>query len=183
MHRHQFFRAQLKECLYCFFRIHVDLASTWRIICADRQERDLDIVALADFLEAREISAVATMENRATVRFDNEAAKTAMQISQETGSPMMARCQGNFQPIERHALPVIELMHDVETEVVNERADAQWHDDRLVGSNASQCSPIQMIKMRMCHQNEIDSRQVTQLDARPLQPFNYLQPFCPVRID
>src|SRR5205085_6581909 len=45
-----------------------------------------------------------------------------------------------------------------------------------------QSSAVEMIKMRMRHQNQIDRRQMVNLKARLLQPLNYLQPFRPNRI-
>src|SRR6266581_5771686 len=140
-------------------------------------------MAFADFLEAWKISAIAAVEDRAPIRFDNETAETAMQIGEEAGAPVMARRHRNFQTIKRHGLPVIELMHDIEAEIVNERADTHRHDNRLIGSDASQRSPVEVIKMRMCHQHQIDIRQMMQLDSRLLQPLDHLQPFRPVRID
>src|SRR5207244_11664406 len=80
-------------------------------------------------------------------------------------------------------LTVSELMHDIEAEIVNERANANRHNDRLIGSDPPQRSSVEVIKMYVCHQNQIDIRQMMQLDARQLQPLDHLQPFRPVRID
>src|SRR5258708_38696552 len=117
----------------------------WWVVGANRQKRDLDVMAFADFLEAGEIDAVAAVKNRATIRFDNETAEAAMQIGQKTGAPVMTRGQRNFQRIERHCLPVIQLVHDIKAEIVNEAANTHRHDDRLIGSDSSQRSTIQMI--------------------------------------
>ena len=87
MHRHQCFRAELEKGLHRFLRIHVHFASARRVVGADRQERDLDLVALADFLEAREISAVAAMKNRAAIDLDDKPAKAAMLDPQENARP------------------------------------------------------------------------------------------------
>ena len=74
----------------------MDLASAWRVVSADWQQRDLDLVAFADFLKPWEISAVAAVKDGATICFDNETAKTAMQIGQKAGAPVMTRRQRNF---------------------------------------------------------------------------------------
>src|SRR5207302_9848916 len=88
------------------------------------------------------------------IRFDNETAEAAMQIGQKTGAPMMTRGQRNFQRIERHGLPVIELVHNIKAEIVNEAANTHRHDDRLIGSDSSERSAIEMIKMRVCYQHQ-----------------------------
>src|SRR5437762_3459230 len=80
MHRHESFRLQLEESLDRFLWIHVNLAAGGRIVSANGQERDLDVVALADFLEAVEVGAVATMKNAAAIHFDDETAKAAVQV-------------------------------------------------------------------------------------------------------
>jgi len=66
---------------------------------------------------------------------------------------------------------------------VNERADTHRHDDGLIRSDAPQRSPVEVIKMRMGYQHQIDLRQMMQLDSRLLQPLDHLQPFRPIRID
>src|SRR5712675_844124 len=133
------------------------LTPAWWVVSANRQKRDLDVMAFADFLEPGEIGAVAAVKNRTTIRFDNETAEAAMQIGQKTGTPVMTRGQRNFQRIERHCLPVIEIVH--------EAANTHRHDDRLIGSDSSQRSAIEMIKMRVRYQHQIDIRQMMQFDS------------------
>src|SRR5207248_8177476 len=91
MHRHQRFRSEFIERAHRFFRIHVDFARKRRIVGADRQKRDLDIVALADFFESLEISRVAAVKNTTLVCADDKAAKAAMCISQKARAPMVSR--------------------------------------------------------------------------------------------
>ena len=67
MHRHQSFRAKFFKGLHRFLRIHVHFAAGGRVVGADRKERDVDLVALADFLEAGEVRAVAAVKNRAPI--------------------------------------------------------------------------------------------------------------------
>src|SRR5437016_13176203 len=113
------------------------LTPAWRFVGANRQKSDLDVMAFANFLEAGEIGTVAAVKNRATIRFDNETAEAAMQIGQKPGAPVVTRGQRNFQRIERHCLPVIQLVHNIKAEVMNEAANTHRHDDRLIGSDSS----------------------------------------------
>src|SRR5256885_1351883 len=63
VHRDQSSRAQLEKRLNGFLGIHVDLAAGRCVVPADRQDRDLDIVAFARFLEAGAVSAIAALKN------------------------------------------------------------------------------------------------------------------------
>src|SRR5205823_5056238 len=78
VHRHQGFGAQLDERLHSFFRVHVHFAARRWVVGADRQQRDVDLVPLPDFLEPREISAVAAVKNRSSIHRDDESAETAV---------------------------------------------------------------------------------------------------------
>src|ERR1700686_4897979 len=122
VHRHQFSRAQFKERVDGLFRIHVDFAPGRRVVSADREQRDFDLISLADLFEAGKIRAVAAMKNSAAIHVDDEAAESAMQIGEKACAPMGAGRQRDLQRPELHFLPVIELVHDVEAEAVHEMA-------------------------------------------------------------
>src|ERR1700730_4159230 len=84
MHRHQSLTAQFLECLDRLLRIHVNFATRRRVVGADGKQRDIDRVALANFLESRKVGTVAAMKNRAVIDGDNESTKVAMQIREKT---------------------------------------------------------------------------------------------------
>ena len=111
-----------------------------------------------DFLKSREISAVAAVKNRAAIGLDHKTAKSAMEIGKEPGAPVMAGCERNLEAIEGDALPVVQHVHDMESKIVDEGANAHWHDDGLIRSNSAQGAPIQMIEMRVRNQDQIDLR-------------------------
>src|ERR1700680_1286502 len=119
MHRDHGFRAQFEKRLDRLLRVHVHFATGWRLVSADRQQSDVDLVTVADFLEAGKISAVAAMKNGAAIHHDDEPAKGAMQIGQKSRAPVMARCKGDFQRAKLDRLPVIELVHDMEPKIVD----------------------------------------------------------------
>jgi len=173
MHRHERIRAQLEESLHRFLRIHVHFAPGGRVIGSDREQRDVDIVSLADFLEPFEIGAVATMKNGAAIRLDNESAESAMEIGQETGAPMRTGCKRDLERAELHGLPIIELVNDVESKIVNEIADSDRNNDRLIGRDLRQGAAIEMIEMGVRDENEINRREMMNLEPRLLQPLDY----------
>src|SRR5215471_17524487 len=87
------------------------------------------------------------------------------------------------QRSELDRLPFIEFVDNVKSEPVNETTNTDRNDDRLIGSNCAQRSAIEMIKMRVSHEHEIDRRQMMNVKARLLQSFNHAQPHRPNRID
>src|SRR5438477_2982872 len=115
MHRHECPRLEFIERAHGFFRIHMHFARERRIVGADRQKGDLDVVTFADLPEALEISSVAAMKNGSTIGSNDEAAKAAMRVSEKTRAPMMRRRQRNAQRSKLDGLPFIKLVHNVET--------------------------------------------------------------------
>ena len=74
-------------------------------------------------------------------------------------------------------------MHDVESEIVHEIANAYGDDNRLIGGNAAQRAPVEVIKMGMGDQDKVDVGQMMNLKARLFQSLDDLEPACPVRVD
>src|SRR5215813_4250681 len=138
----------------------MNFSPTRRIIGADRKQRDFDVMAFTDFLKSREISAVAAVKNRAAVCLDHKSAKSAVEISEKSRPPVMAGCERNLQAVERYALPVVQLVHAMESKVVNKCADPDRHNDWLIRGNSPQGATIQMIGMGMRYQDQIDFRQM-----------------------
>src|SRR5262249_60943283 len=84
-----------------------------RIVGADRQKRDLDVVTLADFLETFEVGGVAAMKNRGAVRANNKAAKATMSIRQKPRAPMMGRRERGARRTAPRRLPFVEMLQRV----------------------------------------------------------------------
>ena len=74
-------------------------------------------------------------------------------------------------------------MHDVESEIVHEIANAYRYDNWLIRGDAAQGSPVKMIEVCMSHEDQIDVRQMMNLKARLFQPLDDLEPARPVWID
>ena len=160
MHRHECLCFELVESAHRFFRIHVHFAREWRIVSADGQKRDLDVVAFANFFEALEISGIAAMKHGAPVRADYETAKAAMSIRKKARAPMMRRSERNFERTELDRLPFIQFVHNVEPEPMDQTSDANRNDNWLIGRDELQCAAIEMIEMRVGYEHEIDRRQM-----------------------
>ena len=142
-----------------------------------------DTEAVTNFFEAREISCVATMKNRSAIRRDDEPTEIAVQIRKKPSAPVMTRRERNLERPKFDGLPVIEFVHDVKPEIVHQVSHARRNNDRLVGRDAPQRAPVEVIKMRMGHQDEINRRQMMDFEARLFQSLDDLEPFRPDRID
>ena len=144
----------------------MNFASGRRFISAYGKQRQVDTEAVANFFEAREISCVATMKNRAAIRRDYKATEIAMQIRKKPGSPMVTWRERNLERPEFDGLPVVEFVHDVKPEIVDEVSHARWNHDWLVRGYAAERAPVEVIKMRMGHEYEINGRQMMNFEAR-----------------
>src|SRR4029077_18282438 len=183
VHRDQRPGAEFEKCLDCFLWIHVNFAASWRFVRTDRKQRNLNSVAIANFSKAGKVGTVAAVKNGAAVCRDHKSAEVPMQIRQKSCAPVMTGCQRNFERAKLDCLPVIELVHNVEAEIVNQVTYAHRHNDRLVGRYAAQRTPVEMIEMSMSHQDEINRWQMMNFESRLLQTLDYLEPLRPVRID
>ncbi len=183
MHGHECFCFELIERAHRFFRIHVHFARKRRIVSANGQERDLDVVAFADFLESFEVSAVAAVKNGAPVRADYETAKAAMSISKKARAPMMRGRKRDSERAELDRLPFIKFVHDIETEPMNQSSDANRHDNWLIGCDFAQRPAIEMIEVRVGHEHEINRGQMMNVKSGLLQSLDNAEPHRPDRID
>ena len=136
----------------------MNFAARRRFVSANWKEGDLDVVALADFLEAGKVSAVATVKDRAAIGGDHKPAEIAVRIREKPRAPVMAGRERNLQRPELNGLPVIEFVHDVKTEIMHEVPNPHGNNNRLIRRNAPQRAPVEMVKVRMSYENKINCR-------------------------
>ena len=98
------------------------------------------------------------MKDRAPIRCDHKPAEIAVRIREKPRAPVMTGRERNLQRPELNGLPVIEFVHDVETEVMHEVPYSDGNDNRLIRGNAPQRAPVEMVKVRMSHENKINCR-------------------------
>ena len=79
--------------------------------------------------------------------------------------------------------PVMQLVHTVKSEIVNEVAHFEGDDDGLIGCDASKGLAIEVIKMRVGDEHQVDRRQFVQVETRLTDALDHLQPLGPVGID
>jgi len=159
------------------------IASGGRVVGADGKEGDIDRVAPAYFLEAVEVGGVATVKNRSTTCFDEEAAKPAMGIVQHPRAPMAARSKRDLDRAVPILLPIVQFMDAAKTEVMHQIADLEGDDDRLIRRHPAQRFSVEVIEMGVGHQHQVDGRHIMQTQTRLFHALKDLQPLCPVWID
>src|SRR5678815_3735504 len=160
MHRNHATCAEFEKGTNCFLRIHVHFATARWVICADRQEGDVDGVPFADFAKAIEIGRVTAMENGTAADLDDEPAEAAVRIVENTRAPMVARGQSNLDPRLLVTFPIVQLVDAAESEVMDKISDLKRDDDWLIGRHFAQRFPIEMIKMRVRYQHQIDGGKI-----------------------
>src|SRR5437868_3172490 len=96
MHGHKCVCLKFSKCPNRLFGIHMNLAAGGRIISTDRQQSDVDIVALADFPEAGKESAIAAVKNGAAIHLNGKTSEAPVKIGQKTCSPVIAGGQRNL---------------------------------------------------------------------------------------
>lgn len=144
----------------------MNFATGRRVVRADGKQRQLDVKPVADFSEPREIGSVAAVKNRSTIRSNNESAEIAVRIREKPSTPMATRRERNFERAKLHGLPVIKLVYDMESEIVHQVSHAGRDNDGLVGSDVPERAPVEVVEMRMCHQDIINGRQMMNFEPR-----------------
>ena len=78
---------------------------------------------------------------------------------------------------------MVYLMHLLEAEVMYEIADMLRYGDGLVSCDGSQGAAVEVVKMGVRYQHQVDRRQIVNLDARVLDALDHLQPLRPIGVD
>src|SRR5438094_7064058 len=165
MHRNQGLGAKFEKSLHRFLRVHVNFATAGRFVGADGKQGDIDPVAVADFLKPRKVRTVTAVKNRAAVHRYDKSAEVAMQVCKKSRAPVVTWRERNLERPKSHGLPVIKLVHNVETEIMHQISHSHRHDDWLIRSHAPQGTPVEVIKVRVGYQDEVNRRKMMNFKA------------------
>lgn len=183
VHRDQPLCAEFLKGLDGLFGIHVDIAFARGVVGSDRQEGEFDVEPFADFLEAGEVSRIATMEDRPAFVLEEKSAEPAVLVMEDAGTPVEGRGHGDLEPVEVDALPLAHFMDPLEAESMDEISDIVGDGDRLVGGHHAKGLAVEVVEMGMGHEHEIDGREVADFEAWLFDAFDDLEPLRPVRVD
>ena len=183
MHRHEPLRAQIFENLDGLIRTHVDVPKGFRMVRADGQQGDLGRTTAANILEAVEIGAVAGVINPAALMFEHETAITAVVVAQDASAPMFAGGEGDAPIPVRKTFPPFQLDDPAKAEVVCQVTYAPRHYPDFGRWQAPQGGFMEMIEMGMGEQQEVNRRQMLDLQPGALDPFEEEEPVGEVGVD
>src|SRR5262245_31745546 len=127
MHRHKPVRLQVPENSDGFIRSHMNLAKRFRMICANRQQRDLWSANLSNFLKTIKIRAVTGMIYSTSLVLEDKTSITSMVVPERACSPMFAWRQCYLPVPVAEALPPFQFNHPLETQVVGKISNTPWH--------------------------------------------------------
>jgi hypothetical protein len=122
------------------------------------------------------------MEERAPAKSKMKPSKTAVLIVEDASTPVMARRKGDCYIADIKMIPLAKFMDSVKPKVMDQIADSSWHYNRLSRSYSAQSTPVQMIKVSVSDQYQIDGRQMINPNSRPTNSLHHLEPERPDRV-
>lgn len=96
---------------------------------------------------------------------------------------MPRRSEGDFQIAKFEALPLSEFLDMVKPKAVNQTTNMFRNDNGLITGNGAEGFAVEVIKVSMSHEHEVNRREVVNFDSRLADAFDDLEPLCPVRVD
>lgn len=172
MHGHHPTGVQVKKSPRRVSRVGMDVAERRRVICADREQRQLRGEAASDFAKSREISCVARVVDGMPSRPKHVSAIAAVRILEDSSTPMAGGHMRDRKIAMAIAVPPVQLDNVAEAEIRNQIQDMSRNNDhrRFAASAAvlgdgAQRGAVQMVKVRMRHENNIDSGKVANLNS------------------
>jgi len=166
MDRHEQPRAQVLEREQRVERRHVAVAKRLRHEAADRQHRDIGLVALAEVGKAREVAAVAAQEQARTV-----AAHDVGEAARELVAAVRGRGRDHLDAADLEVGAGLELDDAREAEARHPRRGAGGDDDRRGARQLLQRRDVQVIGVAVRDQDEAAVGEVTRrepgLDGAP----------------
>ena len=75
-----------------------------------------------------------------------------------------------------------QLVDAIKSEPVDEATNMLRNGDWLVARDPAQRAAVEMIEMGMSDQNQVDRGKIAEFDSGMFDPFDDLQPLCPIRV-
>jgi len=169
----------------------MNIAKLGRIVGANGKQSQFRGKAPPDFAEAGKVRGVSGVIDRVLAGFEYEASVAAMRIFQDAGTPMPRRDVRDLHISVARILPPVQLDNFRESQVGDQIRNMCRNDDggrdaaraQSVLHDGAKRRPVEMIKMCMRYQHEIDRRKIDNAEARTPQPLQNKQPPREVGID
>ena len=183
MHRDEPARAQIFEDFHGFVGAHVDVAEGFGVVSANGQQGNFRRAVSANILEAVEIGAVARVINAAALVLQDKTAIAAMIITQDASAPVLAGGQCDFPVAMREGFPPFQFDDAAKAKIMGEIADTPGHDADFGMGQATKGGFVEMIKMGVGQQDQVDGWEMLDAEAGALDTFEEEKPVGEVRID
>src|SRR5579862_2315377 len=169
----------------------MNVAKSRRVVSSNRKQRQLWRKPPPDFAKTGKISCISGMINRMLPCPQNKASVAAMRVLQNARAPMPRRNMRHHQAAMSRTLPPVEFNDLGEVEIGNQIGDMRRNHDRrrpaprsqIVLHDCAKRRTVQMIKMSVRNQNQVDRRQIADSNSRPPQTLQYEQPVRKIRVD
>lgn len=170
--------------------IGMNVAERGRVVSADGQQRQLGTEPASDLAKAGKVGGVAGMINRMLSAAKDVSTVTAMRILENPGTPMAGRHMGDCQIVMTIAVPPIEFDDIAEAEVrdeiehvVRDHGDGRFSSPLRLLSDGAQGWAMQVVKMRVSDEDNVDRREIAQLNSGLAQPLENKKPARKIGID
>ncbi len=183
MHGDHHLRAEFTKRLQGLFGIHVHIPFRRRFIGADRKQGQLDLGAFSDFFESVKVSGVATVEDRPSGVFNEKTSEPPVAIVQNARPPVPRGGERDLQRPMFKTLPMAQLMDAVKSESMDKATDMLGDSDRLITRDGTKRATIQMIKMGVSNEDQVDGGKVVKFDSGMFDALDDLQPLRPIRVN
>lgn len=114
---------------------------------------------------------------------DHIAPVATVGIGDFASAPMFGGNKGNGGTGKAETFPPLHFVDLFKTETVDEVAHARGDDDRLVGGDLSQASPIEVVEMSVGDEDEVDRGELVVFHSCVAEAPDDKKPIRPVRID
>ncbi len=159
------------------------IPSTRSFIGTDRQQGRADVITFADISKTLEVGTVPAVIKTGMRRVDQEAAKAAMDIVNHPRSPVVGGSEDNFRIPHPVGIPVIHLADFREVHPPHQPSHSGGNEHRLSIGNAPQGRTVQVIKVSVSHQHQINLREIDQVQTGMACPLHRSMPHRPVGIN
>lgn len=174
---------QILKRLHRLLGIEMIFAEFGPVVSPDRQESDFRSQLLSDFLESLKIARVSRVVDGPVPHIDDIPAVSPMVIRDLACSPVFGGNKGDGRRGETKPFPPIHFVDFFETNAMNKIPNARGNHNRLVGGNPTEASAVQVIKMSVGDQNQINVGQMMMGETGMTETTHDQQPVGPVRID
>src|SRR4051794_10461499 len=121
------------------------------------------------------------MINGMLARLQHESAIAPMRILQDARAPMTRRYVSDGQIVVARILPPVEFYDLGKSQVRNQIGNVRWNDDRrsdtaraqIVLHDRAKRRTMQVVKMRVRYQDEVDGRKICNPHPRAAKPLQY----------